>query len=80
MRWVEHVLDVAGWGGGKKYAQGICGGKTVVKRPLTKYYWGDEINKNGLGGACSICGRQERCVQGFGGETSEKEPTWKTQA
>jgi len=51
-----------------------------VKRPLTKYYWGEEINNNLLGGACSMYGRQERCVQGFGGETSRKETTWKTQA
>ena len=44
-------------------------GGTVVKILLTKYYWGDEINKNGLDGACSMYGRQERCVQGFGGQT-----------
>jgi hypothetical protein len=30
---------------------------------------GDEIYKNGVGGACSTYGREERCIQGFGGET-----------
>jgi len=32
-----------------------------------------------MGGACSLYGGEERCVQGFGGETSGKETTWKTQ-
>jgi hypothetical protein len=30
---------------------------------------GDEIEKNEMGGACSVYGGGERCVQGFGGET-----------
>ena len=32
------------------------------------------IKKNEKGGACSTYGRQERYIQGFGGETLEKEP------
>jgi hypothetical protein len=36
---------------------------------LTKYYSCDQIKRNEMGGACSAYGRQERCVQGFGGET-----------
>jgi hypothetical protein len=29
-------------------------------------------------GACSTNGGEERCVQGFGGETEAKDNTWKT--
>ena len=36
---------------------------------LTKYYSCDQIKKNELGWACDTYGRQERCIQGFGGET-----------
>ena len=32
----------------------------------TKYCSGDQIEKNEMGG---ICGGEERCVRGFGGET-----------
>ena len=34
----------------------------------TKYHSGDQIKKNELGRACSTYGRQEMCLQGFGGE------------
>ena len=37
----------------------------------------DKIEKNELGGACSAYGGEERCIQGFGGETWGKETTWK---
>jgi hypothetical protein len=30
---------------------------------------GAQIEKNEMGGACSVVGRGERHVQGFGGET-----------
>jgi hypothetical protein len=43
-----------------------------------KYYSGDNIEKNEMGGTCSRCGGEERFVQGFGGETWWKETTWKT--
>jgi hypothetical protein len=36
---------------------------------LTKYYSGDEIEKNVMGGACSGYGEEKRCIQGFGGES-----------
>jgi len=41
---------------------------------------GDKIEKNEIGGACSLYGGGERGVQGFGGETWEKEATGETQA
>jgi len=31
-----------------------------------------------LGGACIAYGGEERCIEGFGGETLRKETTWKT--
>jgi hypothetical protein len=31
-----------------------------------------------MGGACSTCGGEERCIQRLGGETCGKDPTWKT--
>jgi hypothetical protein len=34
---------------------------------LTKYYSGDIVKKNKMGGTCSMYGGQERWVQGFGG-------------
>jgi hypothetical protein len=40
---------------------------------LTKYYSGDQIKKNEMGGACGTNARQERCIQSFGGDTSGKE-------
>ena len=40
---------------------------------LTKYYLGDQM-KNEMGGACSMYGGQERCIQCFGGETEGKRP------
>jgi hypothetical protein len=36
---------------------------------ITKYYSGDQIKKNGMGGACSRYEGEERCIQDFGGET-----------
>jgi len=37
--------------------------------PFTKYYSGDRIEKNEMGGSCSTYGGEDRCIQGFGGET-----------
>ena len=45
-----------------------------------KSYSGDQIEKNWIGGASSTYGLQDRCVQGFGGETWVKDTIWKTQA
>jgi len=36
---------------------------------LMKYCSGGKIEKNEIGGACSTYGGEERCIQGFGGET-----------
>lgn len=36
---------------------------------LTKYYSGDHIKKNDMARACCTYGKQERCIQGFGGKT-----------
>jgi hypothetical protein len=36
---------------------------------LTKYYSGDEIKKNVMGGSCSMYWGLERCIHDFGGET-----------
>jgi hypothetical protein len=35
---------------------------------------------NEMGGACSLYGGEGRRIQGFGGETWEKEAIWKTLA
>jgi len=40
----------------------------------------DQIKETEMGGARSTYGGEERCIQGFGGETWEIEPTWKTKA
>jgi hypothetical protein len=34
-----------------------------------QYYSDDEIEKNEMGGACNMYGKEKRCVQEFGGET-----------
>ena len=30
---------------------------------------GEQIENNEMGGACSMHGEDDRCIQGFGGET-----------
>jgi hypothetical protein len=36
---------------------------------LTRYCSGDQIEKNEMGGSRSTYGGEDRCIQGFGGET-----------
>ena len=36
---------------------------------FTKYYLGDQIKNIEMRGECSTYGKQERCTQGFGGQT-----------
>jgi hypothetical protein len=36
---------------------------------ITKYYSGDQIKKNEVGGACSTYGGEEKCIKDFGVET-----------
>jgi len=43
MRWEAHILHT---GEEKRNRNRGFVGKTVVKRPLIKYYWDDEINRN----------------------------------
>jgi len=45
-----------------------------------QYYLGNQIRKNEMVRAFSRCGREEQCIQGFGGETLGKEATWNPQA
>jgi tryptophanase len=33
------------------------------------YYSVDQIKKDEMGGVCGTCGKQGRCIAGFGGET-----------
>ena len=39
-----------------------------------QYCANDKIEKNKMGGACSTYGGEERCMQGFGGETGKEDP------
>jgi len=39
-----------------------------------------QSEKDEMGGAYSTYRGEQRCLQGFGGETQGKETTWKTQA
>jgi len=36
---------------------------------LIKYYSGELIEKNGMGGARSTYGEEDSCIKGFGAET-----------
>jgi hypothetical protein len=36
---------------------------------ITKYYSGNQIEKDEMGVACSTYGGKERCIENFGGET-----------
>jgi hypothetical protein len=44
-----------------------------------KYYSGDQIEKNEMGGACSTYGEEERIYRVLVGKTG-KQTTWKTHA
>jgi hypothetical protein len=35
----------------------------------SKYYLGDQIKKNEVGGSCSLNGTKEKCIQYIGGYT-----------
>ena len=48
-----------------RFAETVCGDYAMVRDEDS----GDQIEKNEIGGACSMYGGEERCVQGFGGET-----------
>jgi hypothetical protein len=38
------------------------------------YCSGDQIEKNGMGGACSACGGEERRIKGLVGKPESKRP------
>jgi hypothetical protein len=35
---------------------------------LTRYYSGDQIKENEVGGAYSMYGKDKKCIEGFGGK------------
>jgi hypothetical protein len=41
---------------------------------FTKYYSGNQIEKNEMGGACSKYGGKEKCIQDFGGRPEGRQP------
>ena len=43
--------------------------KSLMICTTHQYCSGDKIEKNEMGGSCSAYGGEERCLQGFGGET-----------
>jgi hypothetical protein len=47
----------------------VTGGWRKLHNEEIKYYSGNQIQKNEMGGACSTYGGEERCIQCFGGET-----------
>jgi len=36
--------------------------------PVIKYYPGEQMKCNEMGGTCGTYGGEERCIQGFGGK------------
>ena len=46
-----------------------CEQGTLQFALLTKYWSGDQIKNNEMGGECGMYGGQERCIWGFGGVT-----------
>jgi hypothetical protein len=41
----------------------------MIFTPRPVLFGGDQIGKNKMGSLCSRYGGEERCIQGFGGET-----------
>jgi hypothetical protein len=35
---------------------------------VTKYYSGDHVKDDAMGGACGTYGGEEKCIESFGGE------------
>jgi len=44
------------------------------------YHLVNQMTMKEVPSTCDTYGGQERCLQGFGGETRRKETTWKTKA
>ena len=49
---------------GRKWEGRTGDWRRLREEELTKYYSGDQIENNGIGGACSTYGREKRCIQG----------------
>jgi len=45
---------------------------------LTRCYSDDQLKKTEMSGACSMCGREEKCIQCVGG-TEKQGSIWKIQ-
>jgi hypothetical protein len=43
--------------------------RSFVTSRFTKYYYGDYVEEEGMGGACSMHVREEKCLQNFGPKT-----------
>jgi hypothetical protein len=54
--------------------------RTLHNEELSDLYSLTNTVRDEMSGACSTYGGEERCIQGFGGETCGKETTWKTRA
>jgi len=48
--------------------------------PFTKYYAGNQITGDEIGGSFGMHGRGLKWLQGFSRDTWRKEPTWTIQA
>ena len=53
--------------GNRRELHNTCKERHNLVLPI-KYYSGDQINKNEVGGACDMYRGYKRCMQGFGGE------------
>jgi hypothetical protein len=56
---------------GPKTDEVIGGGEDYITMSfmLTKYHSGRQVKKTGMGRTCGTYGGEERCIQGFSGET-----------
>ena len=46
----------------------------MICTALTQYCSGDKIQQNEMGGACSVYGGEDRCIQGLVGKPEGKRP------
>jgi hypothetical protein len=64
LKWTLKKQDSRACAGLISHSIGISGPVLIIK-----YYSGNQIEKNEMGGACSTYGGKARCIQDFGGET-----------
>jgi hypothetical protein len=53
----------------KKEAAENCIIQSLFTVLLSKYYSGNQIKEDEMGGACGTYGGDEKCIQGFGEES-----------